>query len=241
MVVEIALDDSILQHAAEGNSEAARRPGELSRESEIGREQHGRSGCDRTAGGKEPLPGTQARQPPQHRNSKHQHGKQHRQRGAVGGRGKGDEQEQPDLLQPAEIRPVKDQEVQRKHAQPDENVGQQSAGEDRQSRNEREAGDDQGPLPGAGGASRHSQHKRDDPKDTCGLQNELWPEMQAFAGMEKQPEDRGTARHQVALVPAGEIAAGVVLQQRVSVPQCGSQQDHHADERCGDAGCVRGA
>src|SRR5262245_16963279 len=43
MVVEIALDDAILQHAAEGNSEAARRPRELPRQGEIAREQHGRS------------------------------------------------------------------------------------------------------------------------------------------------------------------------------------------------------
>ena len=60
MVVEIALDDAILQHAAEGNAEAARRPNELPRQREIAREQHGRSRRNRAAAGEKRARGAKA-------------------------------------------------------------------------------------------------------------------------------------------------------------------------------------
>jgi len=61
MVVEIALDDAILQHAAEGNSEAARRPSELPRQGEIAREQHGCSSGNGAPAGEKRARGAKAR------------------------------------------------------------------------------------------------------------------------------------------------------------------------------------
>ena len=60
MVVEIALDDAILQHAAEGNSEAARRPSELPRQGEIAREQHGCSSGNGAPAGEKRARGAKA-------------------------------------------------------------------------------------------------------------------------------------------------------------------------------------
>src|SRR5262245_25658523 len=60
MIVEIALDDAILQHAAEGNSEAARRPSELSRQGEIAHEQHGCSRGNGAAAGEKRARATKA-------------------------------------------------------------------------------------------------------------------------------------------------------------------------------------
>jgi len=136
---------------------------------------------------------------------------------------------------------MKDQEMERKHAQPGEDVGQQGAGQDGQGGDERKAGDHQGPVPGSHGKSSRPQHQRHDPDGAAGLQDELGPEMQAFAEVEKQPEHRRAAWHEVALVPAGEVAAGVVLQQRIVIPQRRGEQHHEAAQRRGDVRDVKGA
>jgi hypothetical protein len=73
------------------------------------------------------------------------------------------------------------------------------------------------------GQSRHPQHERYDPDGASRLQKKVWPEMQTLAKVKKQPERRRAARHEISFVPAGKITAGVVLQQRIAVPQCWSE------------------
>ena len=47
MVGEVAVDDAVLQHAAERQRKAARRPGELPGDHVVGADQHRRAECDR--------------------------------------------------------------------------------------------------------------------------------------------------------------------------------------------------
>src|SRR5262245_42154416 len=56
MVVEIALDDPILQHASEYYSIASRRPGELPRKCEIADEQHRGTSRDAGPAAQQPAP-----------------------------------------------------------------------------------------------------------------------------------------------------------------------------------------
>src|SRR5262249_34289608 len=51
MIIEIALDDPVLQHTAERDTEAARRPRQLPRQGKVGGEQHCRSKRNGTASG----------------------------------------------------------------------------------------------------------------------------------------------------------------------------------------------
>ena len=90
-------------------------------------------------------------------------------------------------------------------------------------------------MPASPGKSRHPQHERNDPNGTAGLQDEFGPEMQTLAQVKKQSEHRRAARHQISFVPARQIAAGIELQQRIAVPQRGSEQQHKTDEPAGDA------
>src|SRR5262249_34911907 len=69
----------------------------------------------------------------------------------------------------------------------------------------------------------------------------LGHEMKAVAEVEKLLEHRRAARHEVALVPAGEVAASVVLQQRIAIPQRRGEQHQEAAQRRGDARDVKGA
>src|SRR5262249_49074984 len=131
----------------EGNSEAARRPSELPRQGEIAREQHGCSSGNGAPAGEKRARGAKARDE-QDRNGKNQDGEEHYKRRAMRGRGEGDEQKEPNSFQGCENRTMKDQEMERKHAQPGEDVGQQGAGQDGQGGDEREAGDHQGSVPG---------------------------------------------------------------------------------------------
>ena len=55
--------------------------------------------------------------------------------------------------------------------------------------------------------------------------------MQALAKVQKQPEHRRAAWHEISFVPAGQIAASVVLQERIAVPQCWSEQQRKARRR----------
>ena len=76
MLVEIALDDPILQHAAESNPEAARRPCELPRKGKIRREQHCRAGRECPTSGKKHRHAATTRR--QAGRSKSQDGSEHR-------------------------------------------------------------------------------------------------------------------------------------------------------------------
>ena len=76
-----------------------------------------------------------------------------------------------------------------------------------------------------------AQRERDDPDRGGRLQEQHRPERQRHARREDEAVDHGAARHQRALVPARQIAAGVVLQQRKAVPQRRSdeQRDRQYD------------
>src|SRR5579871_3002778 len=52
--------------------------------------------------------------------------------------------------------------------------------------------------------------------------------MAALAEMQIEPEHRGAAGDEVALIPPRQIAAGIRLKQRIAVPQCGCEQ-HQRD------------
>ncbi len=59
---------------------------------------------------------------------------------------------------------------------------------------------------------------------------EIDPEIGALADMKVEPEHGRAARHQIAFVPARQIAAGVPLQQRIAVPQGRRDQEQGNDD-----------
>src|SRR5207248_7275532 len=119
MLVEIALDDPILQHAAESNPEAARRPCELPRKGKIRREQHCRAGRECPTSGKKHRHAATTRR--QAGRSKSQDGSEHRKGRAVAGCGKSDQNKQAGPLAAPEIRLMIDKQIERKHADAGEN------------------------------------------------------------------------------------------------------------------------
>ena len=70
---------------------------------------------------------------------------------------------------------------------------------------------EQGPRPLAEPVG--AQHERQHPDGGGRLQRDHRPEIERPAGDDEQPVDGRAARHQVALEPARQIAAGVVLQE----------------------------
>ena len=133
MIVEITLHDAVLQHAAERDSEASRRPGELPRQGKVRGEQHCCSGCNGAPGREKRGKGLHVRQQ-QPRNGKNQSGEQHGESRTMRRRGKGNEQEQPKALCAPKVRAMKDNKMQRKDGHPGKNVGQQHAAQHRQCR-----------------------------------------------------------------------------------------------------------
>src|SRR5262249_13097663 len=133
MVVEIALDDSILQHAAESNPEAARRPGQLPRKSKVCREQHRRAGRECPASGKKHRHTPTIRRQ-QAKNGKPQNNDEYCKRRAVAGGGKGGQKKQADSLAAPEIRLMIDQQIECKHAYAGENVSEKRARQEWQGR-----------------------------------------------------------------------------------------------------------
>ena len=76
------------------------------------------------------------------------------------------------------------------------------------------------------GLAMPSTRKRQlqDPEGRQRLNPEIEPEARILAVMQIETEHRGAAGDEVALVPAGQIAAGVPLQQRIAVPQRRGEQ-----------------
>ena len=115
------------------------------------------------------------------------------------------------------------QDEQRQHRQPGKDVGQQHAGEpgQRRGQDQGEAEPDQPQWP------RHAEHAQgqlQDPEGRQRLNPEIEPEARILAVVQIETEHRGAAGDQIALVPAGQIAAGVPLQQRIAVPQRRGEQ-----------------
>jgi hypothetical protein len=154
----------------------------------------------------------------------------------MGRSGKGDEQEKPKALRAPQVRTMKDQEIKREHGQTGKDVGQQHAAQHRQCGESGEPGDHSGQEPGPAAEPKRPQQQPDHPDGACRLQHELWPEMETLAHVQEQPVNRRPARHEVAFIPAGEISPGVVLQQRVAVPQRRREQRHETEQRCREMG-----
>ena len=123
------------------------------------------------------------------------------------------------------------QEIKRQHAQARKNIGEQDRGQPGQRREQRQRGDDAEQQQRPPRQPMRAQHQRDDPDRERGLQQEHRPERQRRAGIEDEAVDHGAARHQIAFVPARQIAAGVPLQQGKAVPQRGrdEQRDRQYD------------
>src|SRR5262245_53754508 len=89
-----------------------------------------------------------------------------------------------------------------------------------------------------GSCPDRSQHQPNHPDGASGLQDEFGPEAKSLPDVEKQPKYARMARHEVTLVPAGKIAAGVVLEQRIAIPQRRREQGHKAHQRGREIGCA---
>ena len=93
VIVQIARHDAILQHSSEGDTGAAGRPRKLSRQREVGCEQHQRACNDRQAAANQPDRGNACSQPRPHHPAGAAQPKQHAERCAVGRRGERGERE----------------------------------------------------------------------------------------------------------------------------------------------------
>ena len=77
--------------------------------------------------------------------------------------------------------------------------------------------------------AEHAQRQLQDPQRRQRLNAQIDPEARTLAEMQIEPEHGGPAGDQIAFVPPGQIAAGVILQQRIAVPQ--RRQDQHQGDR----------
>src|SRR5262249_52486330 len=142
--------------------------------------------------------------------SKSQDGSEHRKRRAMRGRGKGDQKKQADPFAATEIRLMIDKQIERKHADVGENVSEKRARQERQGRAERQPRDTRDPVPRTRGKPLHPKYERYDPEGASGLKKKGGQERQPPARVQKHPEPRRAARHEISFVPGGQITAGVV-------------------------------
>ncbi len=129
VLVEIFLDDAVLQHAAERQRKAARRPGQPPGDRIVGgKHQHGaeRQRDDAVAepARRHALAGDEREQ----RAADEQAGQQREGR-AVRRRRDRDQHDEPDALAAPQPLAAQQQQIQRQHAEPAENVGEQDGGE----------------------------------------------------------------------------------------------------------------
>ena len=149
----------------------------------------------------------------------------HRDGGAMRRRSDGAQHDQADPLGAGERIAAHQQEIQRQHAQAAEDVGEQDRGQERQRGEDRQRGHAAEQQPGPAAEAMHAQQQRENPHRQRRLCQQHRPERQRHAGIEHEAIDDGAARHQCAFVPARQIAAGVVLQQRKPVPDRRRDQD----------------
>ena len=126
---------------------------------------------------------------------------------------------------------VQHQDKQRQHRQPGKDVGQQHAGEPGQRRGQ-DQDDAQPDQPQRPRHAEHAQGQLQDPQRRQRLNPEIEPEARILAVMQIEAEHGGAAGDQIAFVPAGQIAAGVPLQQRIAVPQRRREQHQGNCDGC---------
>ena len=115
--------------------------------------------------------------------------------------------------------PVHDQDKQRQHRQTGKDVGQQHGGEPGQRRGQR-SGQMLIAISRHGrGHAEHAQRQLQDPQRRQRLNAQIDPEVANPRRNAGRARTRWTAGDQIAFVPPGQIAAGVLLQQRIAVPQ----------------------
>ena len=231
MVVEIAGDDAVLQHAAERQAVAARRPGDGFADDIIRAEQH--DGAEHQCGrhGREPRARHELGIEPGQQQRRGAEPKQHRKGGAMGRARKRNEHHQRVALAPRHAIAVPHQRVQRQHGETGKNVGREHARQPRQRRRQCQHRRDRRQRDRMGREAIDPQQQADDPGRRQGLQDNVRPEVERPAGSEEEPIGRRAARHQIALEPARQIAAGVVFQKRKAVPQRRRQQNERRRNR----------
>ena len=111
-----------------------------------------------------------------------------------------------------------DQDEKRQHREPGKDIGQQRRHKpwQRGRKDQHEADCQQPQRPGH---AKHAQCQLQDPQCRQRLDPEIDPERGVLAEMEIEAEHRGAAGHQIAFVPARQVAAGIPLEQGIAVPQ----------------------
>jgi len=162
--------------------------------------------------------------------------KQHTEGRTVGGCGECRECEQQRFFGGRQLFIVRGEQEQREHGKAGKDIGDQHAGEPGQCRgqNQRHADCSQ---PQRLGHAHYAQHQMHHPQRYHRLECEIDPEEGAFAEMQIKPVHCGAAGNEIALIPAREITAGIVLEQRVTIPdRRGDQQHRDGGDRQGGAG-----
>ena len=234
MIPEVARNDAVLQHPAECDAVTSGRPGQFSRQGEIGRQQHSGANNDGQAGARQ----RRNRNPPAQEWPRNPacaaEPEQHRQCGAVGRASKRGEHKQREFFEPGNLVVMKHQKKKREDRQSGKNIRQQHAGEPRQ-RGGNDQCERQPKYPHRTDDAEHPQGQLKDPQRRQRLNAEIEPKARALAEMKIKAEHGRAAGDQITLVPAGQIAAGIPLEQRIAVPQCWREQ-HRRD---GDGRCPR--
>lgn len=116
------------------------------------------------------------------------------------------------LFASVEVICAEQEKIKCEHREPGENVREQDRGKPRQGGEFRQRGNNAGKLSRPSAKAMRTHGQRDDPHRECALPEHHRPERQGCAGIEDQPVGDGAARHEIRLVPAGEVAGGVILQ-----------------------------
>ena len=153
---------------------------------------------------------------------------QHRQRRAVGGGREGNQDDERGALPARKRLGAQHHEIEREHAEPGENVGEQDARDPRQRGRDRQHGDRAQQHERTPAQPVRAQHERDDPDRQRRLHHDRGPEIRPCERDQEEAVDGRAAHLQRALEPAREIAAGVVFQEREAVPQRRREQQ----QRC---------
>jgi len=224
MLGQITRHDAVLQHAAERQCDAARRPGEAAGHRVVGGEQH--HGAEDEGSGAARRSGERYRAAPcqEYRECRRQKSQQQHQGGAVACSREGHQHDQTDAFTGAERVAANHEEVEREHTEPGEHVGQQNSGEPGQGGGQRQYADGDEEDDRAAAEPLRAQHQRDHPHGHGGLYDHGGPEVRPRQRDQKQAVDGGAADFERALVPAREVAAGVVFEKREAVPQRGNQE-----------------
>ena len=228
MVVEVAVDDAVLKHAAERQREAAGRPGEPAGDDVVGAEQHHRAerhARRRRARCRAAAPIRKI--PPRQRGGGDQR-QDHGEGRAVGRDRERDQRDQRDALEAPQRVVGEDQKMHRQHGEAGEDVGQQDAGQPRQrgQAGQRRGDAEQHQRPAA--EAQRAQQSASTQTVSAAWTTTTGQKSGCAKMFEEQAEHRRAARHQIAFEPAHQIAAGVVLQQRKPVPDRRREQDEGA-------------